>query len=201
MSPDKEICDYFAEGENLETAIELSRDLDVFIKDLHKKFWFSFNSQMDRRLVDGNYLWKFRKFNTSAILTAYAKSYIEPVHRETKEAPFVRFFWGQQGSDGGYQLYKGVVWNKDPKSMSEAPSVLPLTAALVKMGITTDEKDPAWIRWCRHGEALYSPEMLKNLYKDTDGTVKHIVDDVMNQFLVLKPFMEKVNEEAETSLD
>lgn len=195
MSPQKPIYDFFAKSNNLSTALEMSKYLEQFELDMHKRFWSGYNTYMGQKLISNDLAsyWKFSSYNTRRIRKDWEKSKIISLSNKDSSSE-LEFIFGQAGKDGGFPLYWGICWDNPPKNFSSS-TLITLNSLLISKNISIPEP-PKWIYWGYYKYRVYDPDFLVRCYLDFDGLIQEIIDDVWNMFSEISPLLIEINQEV-----
>lgn len=198
MNQHKDIYDFFVQNNNLSTAIEMSKLLEQFKLDMHKQFWSGFNVHFGQKLASSNLssAWKFSPYNTQRIRKDWEKSKILAINPKDSRQSLLEFVFAQAGKDGDFPFYWGVCWNTPPEKFSSA-NLLTLNAFLISKKINIPEP-PKWVYWGYYKFRMYDPNFLIRCYKDFDGLIHEIVEDVWSLFSELSPLLEQINHEVKS---
>jgi hypothetical protein len=196
MSTEKPVYEFLATEDNLNYANELSKELELFRKDMHNLFWKNYNSLMDQKIIASEYCstWKYISFNMRRLLTDYERSSISPAHSDPAK-PRLSFNFFQATPETNFHLIYSVNWNKRSSEMNyDGPAMTRLKVKLAsyKINIPNEWEFLLGNSYWR----IFDAEFLKRIFKETDVFCQEIVDHNWNMFLDFRPEMEQINLEV-----
>lgn len=196
MSPEKAIYDLFVQGDNLSTAMEMSKFIEQFEGDMHKHFWSNFNIYLDQKIKSSDAApnWKFVPFNTRRVRSGWEKSCIRYRAIGETDQSSLQLVFGQAGREGSFPLFWGVNWNGQPKTIY-SPSLVTLSSSLITVGINIPEA-PIWVYWGWYKYRIYEASFLVRCYSQTEELVQEIINNVWDLFSNIRPYLENINQEV-----
>lgn len=198
MTTNRAIYDFLVSDNNLQYAQELSRDLDIFQKDMHKQFWSKYNQLMTLRIASSevNIDWAFHPFTTKKLLTDWGGCHFSH-NNYPKSKVKLSLSMCQESRETNFRLAYTLDWGVSKTEVNfNGSSLINLSLKLADYKISIPGSYSLLFGYSQW--RIYDPDFLTKIYKDVEVFCQTIVDHNWKMFLDLRPLLEKVNEDVST---
>ncbi|MDO9087296.1 MAG: hypothetical protein Q7U53_13900 [Anaerolineaceae bacterium] len=193
-----EILDFITKKENLQIAMEVSKQIDDLKDSTHHDFWVAMNQEI-ARLVEQNCSgkWVYHKFNLNAHKKPWSFANVRMVQPTENILSLLVFRIGQDSKEKNFQILCGVL-----KHNTINPDLTTLRGLLVSINL--DRSDEWWAGLGILPIEPYTPDFIHEMYNNKHEYIKKCASTFWEKFIILRPELERINHqliEAHQNMD